>query len=486
MTDALLDTVPISVVAVAEIIVPPDRQRRDAKADEALLNSIRTVGLINPIIIRENLTLVAGERRLNAFKQLGRASIPARFFEALSPLAAFLIELQENMARKQLTWQEEVKAIAAFHEMRLASFAGWTVQGTASDIGISTPVTYRMLAVAKYLDDPDVNGAATFAGAMNLIEARADRSLAAASARGLLVGSALSLSLPPRINPDATREEKTQALLDSMTDNLEETAFQTGDVLDKLERGDLAAKALRAAAEVERTTSDDNRILHGSFLEWAPNYTGPRFDVIHCDFPYGKGYSGSNTRKTGRATSVPTYGDQADIYFALVECFLAEQERFALPEAHCIFWFDMMHYCWTVEQFKAAGWSLVQPFPLVWTKSYQGVASDTARRPRHCYETALLFSLGDRKLRNLDKDHFEEQVDEKLHMSQKPIKMLKHFLNLVVDEHTAVLDPTCGSGTGLAAAGQLGANRLLGIEIEESNADVARFILDRELPNAPS
>jgi DNA modification methylase len=92
-----------------------------------------------------------------------------------------------------------------------------------------------------------------------------------------------------------------------------------------------------------------------------------------------------------------------------------------------------------------------------------------------------MFSRGDRKLVKLDKDHFDCAIDEKLHLNQKPVAMLKHFLSMFVDEHTAVLDPTCGSGSALAAAKQLKANRVLGVELDEANADVAKFLLQRVL-----
>jgi DNA modification methylase len=223
-------------------------------------------------------------------------------------------------------------------------------------------------------------------------------------------------------------------------------------------------------------------IVCADFLEWAASYTGPKFDVIHADFPWGKDYSGPRTRKTGKATINPQYADDPDIYFGLVEGFLAAQDNFAFKAAHCLFWFDMRYYAWTIEQFLKAGWSLVSDYPYLWTKGYSGIASDVKRRPRHCYETALMFSRGDRKIVKLDKDHFDAAIDEKLHLNQKPIAMLKHFLSIFVDEHTAVLDPTCGSGSALAAAKLLGAARVLGIELDSNNADVAKFMLQRHVP----
>lgn len=96
-----------------------------------------------------------------------------------------------------------------------------------------------------------------------------------------------------------------------------------------------------------------------------------------------------------------------------------------------------------------------------------------------------MFSRGDRKIVKLDKDVLDCPIDEKLHLNQKPIAMLKHFLGMFVDKHTAVLDPTCGSGSALAAAKQLGSNRVLGIELDPANADVAKFFLQRVLGNEP-
>jgi DNA modification methylase len=70
--------------------------------------------------------------------------------------------------------------------------------------------------------------------------------------------------------------------------------------------------------------------------------------------------------------------------------------------------------------------------------------------------------------------------DEKLHLNQKPQNMLRHFLRLIVDKNTTVLDPTCGSGSALAAALQLGSPRVLGVELDAGNADVARHVIDRD------
>lgn len=465
---------------IADITIPPERQREKAEADASLLASLEAQGLLNPIVIHANGVLVAGERRLDGAKRLGWTHIRTTIFETLPPRQAFLIELQENLARKQLTWQEECKAIADYHQLRMDEFAGWTQRGTAQDLGISDSKVSQYLLVARELADDDVRKCPTFQGAFNLVESRAERALIAAQSRGLNVGAAAVslLKLPPLLPPNATKEERTAALKQALKTEgmVAETVDDMTRKLQSIEAGQLAEAALRA--EQAREVVDDI-VLCADFIEWASEYSGPRFDVLHVDFPYGKGYSGARTRRTGPAHIAPVYADNPDVYFGLVDALLNLQDRLVFPAAHCLFWFDMMYYQWTVERFEAAGWTLVQPYPFIWTKGYQGVASDPKRRPRHCYETALIFSRGDRKLCKLDKDHFECQVEEKLHLSQKPNAMLKHLLGMYVDEHTAVLDPTCGSGSALVAATQLRANRVLGVELDPANADVARFLLQR-------
>lgn len=458
------------------------RQRKKAEPDDALLDSIRDKGLINPILIREDGMLVAGERRWRAHQKLGIGSIRATIRERLSPILAYQLELLENIARKQLTWQEEAEAVGRYHAMKLIIYPAWTQRGTGTDLGYSDAQMSRLLAVADALaaGDTEVLGCPTLQGAVNLLTGRAERARVAAQSRNLSFGESIAEALPPILPANATKEDKTNALLAALDlgDSIDELTTQAAaDPLALINEGKLAAAALEADRKKEIV---HDLVLNADFLEWADAYTGPKFDVIHFDPPYGKGYRGSNTRKTGRASINPVYLDDPDIFFELVDGLIAFTDKLAFPAAHLLMWFDMEYYAWIVDRFAKSDWRLVQPHPLIWTKGYQGVAADTKRRPRHCYETALLFSRGDRKIVKLDKDHFDAQVDEKLHLNQKPRGMLQHFLRLVVDEHTAVLDPTCGSGSALVAAQDLGAHRVLGVELDESNAEVARFLLVRD------
>jgi ParB/RepB/Spo0J family partition protein len=468
-------------IPVSDITIPEFRQRNAAEPDEALLTSIRDRGLLNPIIVHKDLSLVAGERRLRAHIKLERPTILARIFEKLGPIERFEAELQENLARKQLSWQEEVRAIGMYHELRLVANSrnggSWTQMGTATALGLSTGYISKVIAIAGELNDPEVAAAQTINGAFNLITGRAERAKVAAASRGLIAADTVS-QLLPNLAPGATKAERTAALLTNLTTN--KIAGETVEEIDKNLRAIQEGRQATALLEAERRREIvSDLVICADFLEWAAEYSGPKFDVVHVDFPWGKDYSGPRTRRTGKATINPVYADDPDIFFTLVEGFLQLQDSFAFPAAHCLFWLDMRYYAWTIQQFLSNGWQLVSDFPYIWTKGYSGIASDVKRRPRHCYEVCLMFSRGDRKICKLDKDHFDAAIDEKLHLNQKPIAMLKHLLAIFCDEHTALLDPTCGSGSALAAARLIGVPRVLGVELDSANADVAKFLLQR-------
>lgn len=453
------------------------RQRSTLDKDiEQLAEQIDRTGLIHAIVIHENGKLVAGERRLLAHKKLGRKQIRCTIFESLPPHEAFLIELQENIARKQLPWQDEAKAVSNYHEMRRGKIPEWTIRASSLDIGISETRIKFHLTIAKHLSDPEVAACQTAQGAFNLLRGRAERAQAAAQNRGLQIATVL----PPNL-ATATKEERVASIESLISEGpLEAISTEEIDPFAILEAGKVAEESLAKQREAE--APDYSPIITGDFLEWVADYDGPMFDVLHVDFPYGKGYTGANTRKTGKAHVAPRYADDEDVHWALLEGLLEHQDKVAFPIAHIMYWFDMDYYAAIRESFERSGWKTVQPHPLIWAKPYEGVAADPKRRPRHCYETALLFVRGDRRLARLDQDFFVGRTDEKLHINQKPVDMLKHFLSLVVDEHSAVLDPTCGSGTALAAARDLGAARILGLELDASNAEVARFVVSRSVP----
>jgi len=65
-------------------------------------------------------------------------------------------------------------------------------------------------------------------------------------------------------------------------------------------------------------------------------------------------------------------------------------------------------------------------------------------------------------------------VAKTIHMSEKLIPMLKHFFRMFVDENTRLIDPTCGSGTAVRIAEEMGAHSVLGLEIDPKFCQLAQ------------
>jgi len=98
----------VKLAAISEIVVG-DRHRKDLGDVEALASSISGIGLLQPIGITSDNELVFGERRLEAFKSLGKTHIPTRIVDLDSLVKG---EHDENEMRKQFTPSER-EAIAA-------------------------------------------------------------------------------------------------------------------------------------------------------------------------------------------------------------------------------------------------------------------------------------------------------------------------------------------------------------------------------------
>jgi N6-adenosine-specific RNA methylase IME4/ParB-like chromosome segregation protein Spo0J len=88
-------------------IVVGKRHRRDLGDIASLAKSIDVHGLLNPVVLTPDGRLIAGERRLEAYKRLGRTEIPARVVDLEEIVRG---ELAENVDRKGFL-PSEIEAI---------------------------------------------------------------------------------------------------------------------------------------------------------------------------------------------------------------------------------------------------------------------------------------------------------------------------------------------------------------------------------------
>ncbi len=81
------------------------RFRKEFGELETLKNSIKEIGLLQPIVIDENNNLIAGQRRVMACKELGEMDIKVNIIKIQNALRG---EYDENVIRKSFVPSEEV------------------------------------------------------------------------------------------------------------------------------------------------------------------------------------------------------------------------------------------------------------------------------------------------------------------------------------------------------------------------------------------
>lgn len=396
-------------------VIVNDRQRKVIEPEplDDLAKDIERHGLLHPVVVTRDGILMAGERRLKACKLLGWTHIPANFLEDLPERQRFLIEFTENERRQSLTWEERTESIATYHSMCLRDQGSkWTQEDTAKDMGLKQATISEYLMVSKQIEHPLVKQATSIRTAINTVKRIAER-----ADQDLFYG------------------------------------LSTGDKY-----------------------IPDSPIQIADFNIWAPTYSGPKFNLIHCDFPYG-----INAHKSeGQSSALEVeYTDTPETFWTLFKTLSVELDRFCAPAAHMIFWFSPSVYTNIWESLKLLDGFRWDEHPLIWMRGInEGIAPDPQRRPRRCYDMAFFGWRGDRKLVQTKSNIFQAPVEREDHPHEKNEEMLKHFFGMVVDTGTRLFDPTCGSAAALRAAKGLGASEILGLETNQEYAIRARRALD--------
>ncbi len=116
---------PQATLPIEQIVLPESQPRRyfDQEKLESLANSIKEVGLLEPIVVRpigdDAYELIAGERRLKACKIAKLENIAVNIIEC-DETRANHIRLIENLQREDLNPVEETEGILALLALRLS------------------------------------------------------------------------------------------------------------------------------------------------------------------------------------------------------------------------------------------------------------------------------------------------------------------------------------------------------------------------------
>jgi hypothetical protein len=399
----------------------------------------------------------------------------ARYYEALDLSEKRLVELDENLRRVDLSWQENALAVLELHELQTANSPTWSQGDTAEYCGLSAGTISNSILVGQALRHGDAKVAAcgSCGSAADLLRRRRALDLESAMAKENLDDDGLEDEFFSPVGEQGA----------GIYSSPDETSTP-GDPSPSPSEAPDSPRGEPSEPRPSPTKPSPFRIVSGDFLSLLEQGAFKRkFNLLHCDFPYGINFDKSD--QGGAKADDSQYGDSPEVFWRLVHNLMRHQDELLTPSAHMVFWYSMKYHYELVQTLEEGGWFVV-PYPLIWHKSCgSGIASDVRRRPKHVYETALFCSRGDRQILTLKNDLFAAPIarNKEAHVSAKPQEVLEYFLSMVVTEHTDLLDPTCGSGTAVRAAAALGANSGLGVELNPEVAATSATKLSIYLSN---
>src|ERR671933_1316545 len=153
-----------------------DKFRKESPDDDALANSIREHGLLQPILIRpfgQGFEIVAGHRRFQACRSLRWRSMPCRIRE-ISDKQAYELQLTENIQRKSMDPIEEAEAFRRY----VIDFGWGGVSELAKKIGKSEEYVSHHMQLLKLPDeikDKIVNNSLKVSQAIEIVQIPHDK-----------------------------------------------------------------------------------------------------------------------------------------------------------------------------------------------------------------------------------------------------------------------------------------------------------------------
>ena len=155
-------------VPINDITIETRRRLHIGNID-LLVASIRDYGLIQPILVTTTYKLIAGNRRIEAFRRLGRKTILCCVIENLDEAMPHLLaEIQENTCRKPFLPSEAVRA--AEELLPFAALAAWRRMSHTFDLAQAQTFTQSGEALTQIAAIVDMSRP-TLTKAMQIVEA---------------------------------------------------------------------------------------------------------------------------------------------------------------------------------------------------------------------------------------------------------------------------------------------------------------------------
>lgn len=431
-------------IEIAKIVWDSERQRDDDDKSRSfianqLAPSIAENGLIQPIVITKladgTYKGIAGWSRCQAFILLGHKKIPYVIREKLREDQLLVLELEENLHRQNLSWQENVRAITKIHRTKTANktkdAASWGQRETGILLGVSLGYVNQAITLAKCLalGDEEINAAESVNSALKILTLRKEQQVVEKLR-----------ALGPQYKKKTAIADPFLTATDSRHENLEVSS---------------------KSQVVEVPLS---QILHHAVCqEWMAQQPSESFDLIFTDIPYGIDMANLDDIE---GVDFVAEEHEVDENISQMEPFLKEAFRLLKDKTYLIFFYDLSHHEKLHAWAKEAGFQ-TQPYPNLWLKPL------AKNRAAHCYwpktfEPVMVCRKGNAMLRSVQATAFrmvDHRAEKRMQRNPflKPFEFNKWMLEAFVLPGQRALDPYAGGGSIIRTFIQMGLNPV-GIE----------------------
>jgi len=437
-----------------EDITIAERFRKSYTQIEDLKESIKLHGLIQPIAVRESddgkYLLLAGGRRMKAIQMLHDIDgididIPARVYESTTEYRGDLddriIELEENIQREDLTWQEEDELRKRIYDLQVERFGRKVSKGNEYSNKEFPGVTQEEVANKLGIGRTTLRKSILLAGAMEKI---------------------------PAIKKCKTRDEAMKILTKMGED------YRREELVKEL-------KTKRSNTPTERTRKNlVNSYIIKDFFEGIRGVKDNTIDIVEIDPPYAIDLK-RKKKESGGKTVTRNYNEvDTKEYRVFMQRVVNECYRVMRKNSWMIVWFgpepwfetmyniiaaagkpEKMH----IDDWRKSGECLtVRRIPGIWTKGAEG-SEGTGQTMQPDYYMANSYEMFfyackgkpsfNRKGRS---NHFAFKPVppmKKSHPTERPIELMQEILSTFVQPGSRILVPFLGSGNTLLAANNL-------------------------------
>lgn len=408
-------------IPLSEIIID-DRFRQDLGDIEEFAKNLDKRGAFHPLVVAPvtgvhsgKYRLLAGGRRYAAAQKLAWEEIDCHIIDEVDSITEREIELEENIYRKDLSWQESAKLTKKIHDLYTEKFGpaliGRPVEGaTPEQKGWSVRDTAQLRGYAN--------------------------SASGGTSGTQAVRNHLVLATMLEVMPSLEKEK-------SLDNALRKARRLEEDIVRELYLRKRSHEATRLA---------DN-IICGDATSLITQLDSGSVDCIITDPPYGD----DNLPFGQPHRTEKEYDDSPESALALLRSIGPELRRVLKPSGHLYAFFGPKLYQQSVDIWKASGFE-VRQVVCIWHK----LGGDTGtvnwdKDYAPTWEPFLFAHNGERRLAHKRENVFDYKPDSgegRYHPNQKPVALIQELIAQSTDPGDLILDPFGGSGSVAVAATQ--------------------------------